>query len=488
MSDGEKELGSRMTRVSSAENLRGTVPTEETLSSPVAPTKGECVGLYSDVPLPHSPTRAPSGWSLSLSLSRAKRALVDEEREESKKKPRTEPEQQVKPKPARRVTLVDLQQLPSTKKVPQHVKPARTRPSSTTSTHSSLNSSGSDLEEGEVPPSPPRGSLPSKVALSFINDDEVEELKLKNEALEQQVAFLRKANQSLAAHVSDSKDVLYKEEVKKLNKKVTNSKKRITASENECAELKAALKSEKKKAADLEHNVKSLETKLERANGKISDLESQRKTLRDEIAAFKVKIANQRANLTGLENQLIKFKSNESKVPTKPENINPNKCHCVNHCRCRDLMLGLECEVSNLRTRIKNQTFHLANLTAAFDKTKLEASRVKTLELELKRTLARGDSVEQKTSSKSISCHGLKTEVSDNQREIKNEIWKPPVIVLQSPESSSENDSLGTLLFEKKVFKVISDNFIMAKSIMQNFDETAYTLPVLRPAYRATIA
>ncbi|KAK3927705.1 Girdin [Frankliniella fusca] len=495
----DKEPGSSKSRVSSSKKQQDYVPTEEvlsgakssTISNPTV-TKNENVGFISDKhSLPHSPTRAPMGWSLSLSLSRAKRALEEEGEAQQKNMKKSCSSEGLKSTSYEQLLLRDLQKLPSVK-LPQQVKKA------TAITHSPV-ASDLSLEEGEVPPSPPhcRTKQPvpikTKPALSFINDDEVEELNLKIVALEHQVSSLRKSNETLMRSLSS----LSKSKEDKHNKEVTSYKEEGKRVVN----LEKINKSLEQKLVNSEKMNKSLEQKLKIANDKISDMVSQEKRLHNEIANYKIKITNQRANLTGLENQLMKLKSADKHssisalllppVETKAlkkEEISPRKCSETDHCYWRESAQKLEIEVFNLKSRIKNQTSHLANLNAALDKSRQKAkAREEGLLSEIK--VARSFQ-NLKATRNLVSSDNLQLEVTNELGETKDakEVWKPRLVSQSTRTCLRNTDSVGAHLFEKKVFKVISDNFRMSRSIMQNFEETAYTLPALRPAFRAAIA
>ncbi|KAJ1528968.1 hypothetical protein ONE63_007336 [Megalurothrips usitatus] len=420
-----------------------------------------------DCSIPDSPTRAPAGWSLSLSRMRAQRA---------------EEEQGL------RGAAADGRQKML-----------------------------SDREEGELPDTPPRKSVPATPSAVSMNDD-LQEYRLKVAALENQVCSLRRANGDLArrlaaaeieegaaaenrpkaelAALQKKNEALQKEadvasakvcflrmvnagssetrehvedEVFSLRKANADLTRRLAAAETFSAAAKSRHTEElaalKKKNDTLQRNVAEAMVKLSR-------LADSKATAASNVENLKKKVENQRQNLTNLQHTLMKYKGLQAATflfQTKSEPVREcgtesgrglSKDVCASCARLHDQIGILLGENATMKTRISNQTSALALKEAALKRVKNESAA--------------------KACSSTTAVAGQRRDLGSAPR--------PTATSAPQQQECMPMDESGAYPFEKKVFKVLLDVFPMAGNIMQSFEESSRSLTALRPAFRAAIA
>lgn len=373
-----------------------------------------------------SPTRAPCGWSLSLSVSRAMRAMEEE---------RTQSAALVKEEPVS-VAAESVEAL------------------------------SPELEEGEVPASPPRARcITTSRPLHSLQADP-EEIQLKAVVLEQQVKVLRKEKKDLLARLAETEKVvkvnsslLNENEQLKVRLKESKKVEKMNAAlleENERLKtrVKAAKKIEKLSAVVLKEN-EDLQSRLkeaDRSDRVEKDYSNQK--WKAEVERLKEKIENQKKNLTGLQSKLMKLvpQSGNSGYRPADSTYSHARSSVEKSCPpCCPKVQELEALATRQRSRLRNQANQL---------TALEAAGLK----------ARSASFSRDTYTPKIPFVSVKTELATSH------VFKPP----PSAETSTEETD--------RALQVVKKAFPMATLIMAKYDELNLILPNVQPSVKAAIA
>ncbi|XP_034250954.1 uncharacterized protein LOC117651134 isoform X2 [Thrips palmi] len=318
-----------------------------------------------------SPTRAPSGWSLSLSVSRAKRALEEEGRSQAAKaaktdaaqdpKVKSEPEKAVEvPQPHADATAPPAQHAATQTSTIVLKKETEDRLTRMEQQIASLRKANVQLlkrlaEQEEthskfkadicVEPAsftPARGV---QFPVSGFNK-EAEVYRLRTIALEQQITSLRKANVQLLTRLKDCDAVQEKvEENKKLKESNYALSQQLGALQTEIASLRKANEQFRMRLEDCDAAPGRVEDKLKESNVVLSQQSEKSKTEVDELDRLK------ESNFT-LAQQLEKSKSDLEEI---------NKLKQWNLClsqeveKSRTEIASLKYANMQLHTRLKDQ-------------------------------------------------------------------------------------------------------------------------------------